>query len=207
MEHWRVRCVRVHTIGSSGSDNFNRRLMLTGIANLHRRGMRSQRKLLAGFILHVNVERILHTAGRMIRRIIQGCKGVPVVFNFRAVGNIKADGFKDFFNAHPGSHDRMNTAVAECAARQCDIDRFRGQFTVKFFAGQSFASIIEQRFDFTFGFIDFGSASAFFFDGQFCHPLQQCCQRTVFAEIDRFRVFKGCRRCGLIKSLFGRLND
>ena len=101
----------------------------------------------------------------------------------------------------------MNTAVAGRTSGERDIDRFRGQFTVEFFAGQSFTSIIEQRFDFTFSFIDFGSASAFFFDGQFCHPLQQCCQRTVFAEIDRFRVFKGCRRCGLIKSLFGRLND
>ena len=55
----------------------------------------------------------------------------------------------------------MNTAVAERTSGERDIDRFRGQFTVEFFAGQSFTSIIEQRFDFTFSFIDFGSASAF----------------------------------------------
>ena len=41
VEHRGMRCIGVHAIGSSRSDDLDRRLVLTGITNLHRRGMRS----------------------------------------------------------------------------------------------------------------------------------------------------------------------
>ena len=60
MEHGRMRRVAVNAIGTARTNDLDRRLMRTGVAHLHGRGVRTQRQRAAFVIIAVHIKRILH---------------------------------------------------------------------------------------------------------------------------------------------------
>ena len=86
VEHGRVAGVqRLVAVRAPGRDDVDRRLVRLHRADLHRRRMGPQHHLLVG--AQLEVERVLHRAGRVRRRDVQCLEVVPVVLDLGPLGD------------------------------------------------------------------------------------------------------------------------
>ena len=85
MEHRRVGGVRIAAIGAAGRDHADGRLGAEHGAHLHRARMGTKQAFpVAAFRRIWQIKRIVHRAGRVLRREVKCRKVVEVVFNVRA---------------------------------------------------------------------------------------------------------------------------
>ncbi|MNI35024.1 hypothetical protein D3C73_890350 [compost metagenome] len=121
-----MRGVAVDAIGAPRCNHLDGRLVHAGVAHLHGAGVRAQQQRQAVGVVHVDVERVLHGTRRMVQRVVQSGEIGPVVFHFGAVGHVEANGTEDGFHSFPGPDHRMDAPRRATAARQGDVNGFRG---------------------------------------------------------------------------------
>ncbi len=132
MEHRRVGLVAVAAVHLAGGNHAQRRLVVAHVAHLHTGGMRAQQAAIA------EVEGVVHGARRVVRREVQRLEVVPVVFDFRAFGQLVTQAAEDLGDALQGARYRVQATALAMTARQGDIDAFSGQACVQ-------RSVFQQR--------------------------------------------------------------
>src|SRR5258707_1258360 len=109
MEHRGMGRIRIDPVGASRRNDFERWLVGTGIAHLHRTGMRAQQQAA------LDVERVVHRARRMVLWLIERREIVPIGLDLRAIGKVESNRTKDRFNALPGADNGMDSAATAAA--------------------------------------------------------------------------------------------
>ncbi|MNV54094.1 hypothetical protein D3C71_1462660 [compost metagenome] len=87
--------------------------------------MRAQQAAIA------EIEGVVHRARRVVRREVQRFEVVPVVFDFRAFGELVTEAAEDLGDALQGTGHRVQATALFATAGQGDVDRFRGQARVQ----------------------------------------------------------------------------
>ena len=82
------------------------------VAHLHRAGVRAQVQPAALGVLHVDVERVLHRARRVVLRVVQRGEAVPVGLDLGAVGDVEAHRAEDRLDALHRARHRVQAAHA-----------------------------------------------------------------------------------------------
>ena len=139
----------------------------------------------------------------MVGRIVEGRKAEPVAFDFGAVRHVEADRAEDFLDAHPGAHHRMDSALGTEASRQRHVDRFARELGGEFRLGHGRAALVQKRFDFGLGAVDFLTAGPTLFMRQLSELLHERGQSSGLAEKARLGVFERGGLLGLSKSQAG----
>ena len=96
-------CVIVIAVHRARADHADGAVGRTGLhgTSLYRRGLGPHEEFIG------QIERVLHVAGRMILRQVQGLKVKIIVFDFRAFGDFKAHAHEDLFDLTQGERHRM----------------------------------------------------------------------------------------------------
>ena len=152
--------------------------------------MRTQRQLHALFVTTVHVEGVLHGTGGMVGRVVERGKTVPIAFDFRTVGNIKADGSKNLFNAHPGADHGMDAAACNATARKRDVNRFGSELGLHGNVGEFFATGVQKRLDLSLCLIDSRTAFSLLFRREAGQTTHQRSDGSVLADVLCFGVFE-----------------
>ena len=180
--------VRIDSIGLARCDHFDRRLVHPGIANLHRAGVRAQQQAVAVRILTLDIKGVVHGARRMILRRVQCGEVEKILFNFRAVGDVKTDRAKDRFDPLDRHRDRVQATGLRPAPWQSDIDRLLRQARVELCLLQRCFACPQRLFDRLFDFIKLLAALGPLRTGELTQRFHRRSDRTVFAKIARFAV-------------------
>ena len=114
-------------IDAARHDHPNRRLLCLHDTHLHRRGMRAQQPAVA------EIERVMHRPRGMIRGNVQRFEVMPVVFDFRTIGDGETGIAENLFDAPTHASDRMQPAEGLASARQGDVDGFACQLQSRVF--------------------------------------------------------------------------
>ena len=132
LKHRRVRQVEiVAAVHLARHDDPHRRLVLLHVADLHRRRMRAKqrgRPIRGRRTLPDEVKRVLHVAGRMLRRHIERFEIVVVVFDLGTLEHLIAHAREDRLDLFAHDCQRMAMADRRLAAGERDIDRADGRF-------------------------------------------------------------------------------
>ena len=75
----------------------------------------------------IDVERIVHRTGRVMRRDIERLEVMVVIFDFRPFNTLKTHRAKKLLHALNGSGNRMQSTDLNTPSRQGDVNRFRRQ--------------------------------------------------------------------------------
>ena len=133
LEHRRVRDVVVAAVDLARADDAHVRRVrvVQHVADLAARRVRAQEEPALR-----EVERVLHVAGGMVRRHVEGLEAVVVVLHFGAVEDLVAHGQEDVFQVLAGRGQGMAAAVGRDAAGQRDVHALAGE-----------AALLEVRFE------------------------------------------------------------
>ena len=190
MEHRRVGLVAVAAIDLAGGDHPQRRRVFLHVADLHAGRVRAQQATVA------EVERVVHGARRMVRREVQRLEVVPVVLDFRTVGEFIAKTAEDLGDAFQRATDRMHAAARGIAARQGDVDGLPGQARVQrgivqrgLARGQSFGDRVA-------GAVDRLARGLALVARQCAERLELRGDAAALAEQAHAQRFQRVRRCG-----------
>ena len=115
----------VTPIRRPGRNNAHRRRLGLHRADLNRARVGAEETTVG------QIERVLHLPRRMVGRDVEGGEVVPVVLDFRAVGQFVAEAAEDLGDALQRAADRVHAAAGCIAARQGDVDGFAGQARVQ----------------------------------------------------------------------------
>jgi hypothetical protein len=121
-------------------------------ADLDRRGVGPQHhvalRLTGAEAGLVHVEGVLHVAGGVVGRDVEGLEVVPVELDLRPVGHLVAEPLEDPDDALAGLGDRVTTAPRrQAAARQRDVERRTRQLGLQRRPGQRPLAGGQQRLD------------------------------------------------------------
>ena len=124
MEHRRVGLVGIAAIGAARNDDADRRLLRQHGAHLHRRGVGAQQQPRA-VGLRVEIERVVHVAGRMALGEIELGEVVVVGLDVRPFGDGETHVGEDRGEFVDHLADRMHAPDlgGRFAHRQRDVDR------------------------------------------------------------------------------------
>ena len=75
----------------------------------------------------IEVKRIVHGPGRMVYRNIQGLKVMVIILYLGTLNDFETKLEKQGFNLLQGQGDGVQAARQIAAARQCNINTFRGK--------------------------------------------------------------------------------
>jgi hypothetical protein len=120
-----VGLVGIGAVDLAQRDHPQRRGVLAHVAHLHARGVGAQQAAIA------EVERVVHRARRVVRREVERFEVVPVVLDFRTIGQVVAQAREDVGHALHGAADRVDAAAAGVAPGQGDVDRFACQARIE----------------------------------------------------------------------------
>ena len=116
----RGRDVQRHSTGQEGTD-----LIGGGLRTHHHVGADETGGVLG--LIALDVEGVLHLAGRMVRAEIQGVEVVPFGFDFRAGGDLPAHGDEEVLDVLHQLRQRVTGAQRLTAHRQRHIHGFGGK--------------------------------------------------------------------------------
>jgi len=143
-----VGLIGIAAIHLARRDDADRRLAPRHAANLHRRGVGAQQAAIR------EIEGVVHGARRMVRREVQGLEVVPVVLDFRAIGDLVTQALEDRHDPSQGARYRMCGATLTLASRQGDVDalarqsrRQGGGLQIKLSRSQGFGQAVTQLVD------------------------------------------------------------
>ena len=207
MEHRGVRGVGVNAVGTSRSNHLDRRLVGAGVTDLHRGGVRAQRQQQPLLILHVDVERILHRAGRMVEGVIERRERVPVVLDFGAGGHVETDRTENLFNTHPGADHGVDAAGGRRTSRQRHIDRFLGKLLLESGLRERFAAGVQRLFHSTLRGIDLSTGRLPLVGCEIPQTLHHCREGAGLPKEFRLGIFQRCRLRRFSESLPGGFNQ
>ena len=121
VEHGRVGHVAVAAIGSSGRDDADGRLLCLHVAHLDRGGVGTQHQARAIGALR-QIEGIVHLAGRMAFRNVQGGEIVEIVLDIGTLGDLEPHLAENGDDLVDGLAHRMDASFDLRAGRQADIE-------------------------------------------------------------------------------------
>ncbi len=147
--------------------------VLVGVAHLHRAGVRPQVVRDAVVAVDVDVERVLHRAGRMVRRIVQRGEAVPVALDLRAVGHVETHAGEDQLDPLHRQADRMQAAGFAQAPGQRNVQRLGLELGLELGVGQFLSPLAQRGFDRLLGGIDRGATRLLGLDAQRTEALHQ----------------------------------
>mmetsp|Transcript_37514 Transcript_37514/g.87439 ORF Transcript_37514/g.87439 Transcript_37514/m.87439 type:complete len:561 (+) Transcript_37514:3391-5073(+) len=216
VEHRRVGRVAVHAVGAARRNHADLgHGVLPGIAlgmglriaDLHRAGVRAQVEPAAVLVLDVDVERVLHRAGRVVLGVVQRRKAVPVGLDLGAVGHVEAHRREDSLDALHRAGDGMQAAGAALAAGQGDVQGLGLELLLELGGGQGVAAGRQGGFDGQLALIDLGATRLFLFDAQRTQALHQLGHSAGLAEEAGLGVFQFGGRRGGSEIGLGRLQQ
>ena len=121
VEHRRVAGVeRLVAVGAAGRDDEDRRLHRLHGADLHRRRVRAQHHLLG--IAELDVERVLHRAGRVAGHHVERLEVVPVVLDLGALHDAVAHAHEDVLELALHLGDEVEVAAAAAVAAEGEVE-------------------------------------------------------------------------------------
>ena len=112
--------VQRHATGQEATDLIGR-----GLGAQHHVGADEARGVLG--LIALDVEGVLHLAGRMVRAEVQRVEVIPFGFHFRTVGNLPAHGDKEVLDILHQLRQRVAGAQRLAVDRQASYPRFRQQ--------------------------------------------------------------------------------
>ena len=107
-------------IDASGHDGPNGRLLFFEQPDLHVAGVGAQQHVWVTFYKKC----VLHFAGRVIGREVEGGEIMPIVFYFRPIGHVKTQSFEDLDNAIAGLVKRVQVADFVGDNGQGEVERW-----------------------------------------------------------------------------------
>ena len=192
-----MRRIAVDAVGAAWRNDLDRRLVHLCVAHLHGTRVRAQQQWLAGAVLAVNVEGVLHRARRVVFRAVQCGEIGPVSLDLGTVGNVEANGSEDGLDALPATHHRLNAARASTTPGQRDIDRLGIQPGLHLRIGQRMTAGIECGLDLFLGRVDHGALRAARVGVKLTQALHLFGHLSGLAQVFRLRVFQ---RGGILRS-------
>ena len=129
------------------------------VAHLDRAGVRAQQDVLGDLaVLVEEVKGIVHRTRRVILGRVQGSEILEVGLDFRAVGDFKADGMEQRFDALQRARHRMQATTGLATSGQGEIDRLFGQTCFQCLTAERLATAVERAFDGFLGTVDGGTS-------------------------------------------------
>ena len=144
------------------------------------------------------IERIVHRPRRMIFGNIKRREVVEIVFDFRSVADTKAIASKEFNDPVQGSGHGVQPATGLAAARQCDVNRLRGQVAAHRLPLERVPAAVDPLRDECFQFIDCLTGRSPFLRRQLPQGLQSGRYEAALAKEADAQSIQSCevRRSG-----------
>src|SRR6185369_11632179 len=216
VEHRRVRRVVVDAVGAAGRDDAKvghprcagvLLCVRLRVADLHRRGVRTQVEPAAFVVLEVDVERVLHRARRMVLGVVERGEAVGVGLDLGTVGDVEAHRREDRLDPLERTADRMDAGAAARSPRQRHVERLCCELALELRFGEPGAARDERSVDRLLGGVDLGAAQLLLLGRERRERLQPLGDDSGLAEVARLGILElgGRPRSGEVRK--GAVDD